>query len=66
MARRPQKNPRAYTERSPRRYVRTVRPVKTLYLDFLTNGGKTIKTLNRVGRFIQLTKEIKKLSFEGG
>ena len=25
------RNPRAYTERSPRRYVRTLRPVKTLY-----------------------------------
>ena len=25
-------------------YVRTVRLVKTLYLDFLTYGGKTIKT----------------------
>ena len=38
------RNSRAYTERSPRRYVRTVRLVKTLYLDFLTYGGKTIKT----------------------
>ena len=38
------RNPWAYTERSPRRYVRTVRLVKTLYLNFLTYGGKTIKT----------------------
>ena len=39
MARRPQETPRAYTERSPWRYVRTVRLVKTLYLNFLTYGG---------------------------
>ena len=38
------RNPRAYTERSPWRYVRTVRLVKTLYLIFLTYSGKTIKT----------------------
>ena len=48
MARRPQETPRAYTERSPRRYVRTVRLVKTLYLDFLTYGGKTISLIARV------------------
>ena len=35
------RNPRAYTERSPRRYVRTVKLVKTLHLDLLTFGGKT-------------------------
>ena len=54
------RTPLAYTERFPGRYVRTVRLDKTLYLDFLTYGGKTIKTI------IQLTVEIKKLSFEGG
>ena len=42
------RNPLAYAERSPWRYVRTVRLVKTLYLDFLTYGGKTVKSYLKV------------------